>query len=236
MTAERRAVINQSGIAVVIPALNEGRSIGHTLGEVPPGIDQLIVVDNGSDDDTAAVARARGATVVHEPRIGYGAACQAGIRYATGDLIAFMDADYSDYPADLKKVIAPVAAGRADLAIGVRTRQPGESPVLPPHQRFGNWLVCRVIAVLYGRVYADLGPMRCIRREALARMRMVDRDYGWTVEMQLKAARMGLRVVEVPVRHRKRIGQSKISGTVRGSVGAACKMFYWILRLAMWKP
>lgn len=225
-------MINQRSVAVVIPALNEGSSIGRVLGEIPPGVDRVIVVDNGSGDDTATVARAHGATVVHEPKTGYGAACQAGIRHATGDLVAFMDADYSDYPADLTKVIKPVADGRADLVIGARISPQCRPAALPPHQRFGNWLICRVIALLYGVNYTDLGPMRCIRREALNRMHMVDQDYGWTVEMQLKAARMGLSVMEVAVRSRKRIGQSKISGTIRGSLGAAGKIFYWILKLS----
>ena len=234
MTVECRAVINQLSVSVVIPALNEARSIGPALREVPAGIDRVIVVDNGSSDDTAAVARANGATVVHEPRTGYGAACQAGIKLAAGDLVAFMDADYSDYPADLATVIEPVADGRADMVIGTRNSQSRPS-ALPPHQRFGNWLVCGVISLLYGVRYTDLGPMRCIRREALSRLQMIDADYGWTVEMQLKAARMGLAVMEVPVRSRKRIGKSKISGTIRGSLGAAVKIFYWVLKLSVRK-
>ena len=228
-------MINQRSVAVVIPALNEVASIGRTLSEIPPCIDRVIVVDNGSDDGTAAVARVHGAAVVCEPRTGYGAACQAGIRHVDAELVAFMDADYSDYPAELEGVIRPVAEGRADLAIGARTLGGGRDKpaALPPHQRFGTWLVCRVIALWYGIHCTDLGPMRCIRRDALARMEMVDRDYGWTVEMQLKAARLGLRVVEVPVGCRKRIGKSKISGTVRGTLGAACKMFYWVLKLSV---
>ena len=228
-------MINQCEVTVVIPALNEAASIGRVLKEIPRSIDRVIVVDNGSDDDTAAVARAFGASVVSEPRTGYGTACQAGIKAAGEegcDLIAFMDADYSDYPADLEKVIKPVAEGRADLVIGVRVAPPHQPPPLPPHQRFGNWLICRVIRSVYGIPCTDLGPMRCIRRTALERLQMVDRDYGWTVEMQLKAARMGLRVIETPVRYRKRIGTSKISGTIRGTLGAAGKIFYWIVKLA----
>ena len=232
-------MINQCEVTVVIPALNEAASIGAVLREVPRGIDRVIVVDNGSGDDTAAVARAYGATVVREPRTGYGAACQAGIKLANregGDLIAFMDADYSDYPADLEKVIKPVAEGRADLVIGARVAPPHQPPPLPPHQRFGNWLICHAIRLVYGISCTDLGPMRCIRRATLERMRMVDRGYGWTVEMQLKAARMGLKVIETPVRYRKRIGKSKISGTIRGSLGAAGKIFYWIVKLSVPKP
>ena len=225
-------MINQCEVTVVIPALNEAASIGRVLKEIPRNIDRVIVVDNGSDDDTAAVAQANGATVVHEPKRGYGAACQAGIKVANGDLIAFIDADYSDYPADLEKVIKPVAEDRADLVIGVRIAQRHQPSPLPPHQRFGNWLICRVIRFVYGIPCTDLGPMRCIRRATLARLQMVDRDYGWTVEMQLKAARMGLRVIETPVRYRKRIGKSKISGTIRGTLGAAGKIFYWIVKLA----
>ena len=226
-------MIHQRFVTVIIPALNEAASIEQVLREIPSGIDRVIVVDNGCSDDTAALARACGATVVWEPMTGYGAACQAGIKQAGGDLIAFMDADYSDYPADLDKVVEPVAAGRADLVIGARV--PQHSSALPPHQRFGNWLLCHIIALLYGVRFTDLGPMRCIRRDALERMQMVDRDYGWTVEMQLKAARMGLSVIEVPVYCRKRIGKSKISGTIRGSLGAACKIFYWILKLSIRK-
>lgn len=230
-------MIHQRSVTVVIPARNEATSIGLVLREIPRSIDRVIVVDNGSGDDTAEVARAHGATVVDEPRAGYGAACQAGIKLAGGGgLIAFMDADYSDYPADLEKVIEPVAAGRADLVIGARVPQQRRASALPPHQRFGNWLLCRMIGLLYGVHFTDLGPMRCIRREALEEMRMVDRDYGWTVEMQLKAVRMGLSVIEVPVSYRKRIGKSKISGTIRGSLAAACKIFYWIVKLSVRKP
>lgn len=212
---------------LIIPARNEAQSIGLVLREVPPFFDHIIVVDNASTDHTDQIARACGAKVVYESHVGYGAACQAGIRHAIGDLIAFMDADYSDYPSDLEKVVAPVATGKADLAIGVRP------PILPLHQRFGNWLACHMIYLLYGIRYADLGPMRCIHADTLRRLQMVDRDYGWTVEMQIKAARLDIAVVESPVRYRKRIGKSKISGTLRGSVLAACKILYWTVKLTL---
>ena len=217
-------------IAVVIPALNEASAIGRVIDEIPDCVDCIIVVDNGSDDDTAAVARAHGAKVVFESATGYGAACQTGIRHAAADLIAFIDADYSDYPADLQLLIDAVAAGRAELAIGARTPLGKSSPLLP-HQRLGNALIVRLIKWLYGVNYRDLGPMRCIRRDVLERLGMVDRDYGWTVEMQLKAAKLGIAVIEIPVRCRQRIGKSKISGTMRGSIGAMAKIFYWLVRL-----
>lgn len=224
-------MIEQLVVTLIIPARNEVNSIAPTLREIPPSIDQIIVVDNGSSDGTAAVARAHGATVVYEEKVGYGAACQSGIKHATGHLLAFMDADHSDYPADLEKVIKPVATGRAELSIGTRIPQPGAASALLPHQRIGNWLACYLVGLLYGIRYTDFGPMRCIRRETLARMCMVDQDYGWTAEMQLKAARLKLPVIEVPVRYRKRIGKSKISGTARGSLLAAYKIFYWMVKL-----
>ncbi len=226
-------MIAHRAVTLIIPARNEATSIAPTLREIPPIIDHVIVVDNGSNDATAAIARAHGAKVVYEARVGYGAACQAGIKRARGDLLAFMDADHSDYPADLETVIQPVASGRAELVIGTRLRQSRAASALSLHQRFGNGLACCVIALLYGVRYTDLGPMRCIRRDTLQRMRMTDLDYGWTAEMQLKAARMGVPVLEVPVRYRKRIGKSKISGTVRGSLMAAYKIFYWTLKLAV---
>ena len=222
-------MIGGYAISLVIPARDEAAAIGKVLREIPREIDQIIVVDNGSTDDTATVAKAHGATVLREDEVGYGAACQAGIARAGGDLIAFMDADYSDHPRDLLRVIKPLVDGDAELVIGARVMD-GDS-VQPLHQRFGNRLICGVINLLFGARFRDVGPMRCIRRESLATLNMTDRDFGWTVEMQIKAIGFGLRVREVNVGCRRRIGKSKISGTYRGTIGAAVKMFYWIIRL-----
>jgi len=217
--------------AVIIPALNEEESLPLVLQELPSElVDRVFVVDNGSTDGTASVARAAGAVVVSEPRRGYGAACLAGIAAADGfDVLVFLDADYSDYPQDLIELHAPVARGEADLVIGSRMVNAGARGALLPQARFGNWLASRLMRLLFGVRCTDLGPFRVITGAGLAALGMRDRDYGWTVEMQLRAHLRGLRVVEVPVRYRPRLGQSKISGTVRGTIMAGYKILKTIL-------
>lgn len=226
-------------IMVIIPALNESESIGRVIADIPDVVDHVIVVDNGSDDNTDLIARSCGATVVYEKNKGYGAACLAGIQAAEqddrdnltrADLIAFIDGDYSDYPEDLLSVIEPVAHGQYPFAIGCR-QNTATNHVLPFHQRWGNWLACCFIRLLHGYAFNDLGPMRCIRSELLARLQMSDTNYGWTTEMQLKASMLGASVLQVPVRYRQRIGKSKISGTVSGSLMAGYKILYWTIRL-----
>jgi glycosyltransferase involved in cell wall biosynthesis len=215
-------------VDVVIPALNEAESIGLVLASLPrPPIRRAVVCDNGSSDRTAEIAEGHGAVVVREPRRGYGSACLRALRALDADppdIVLFMDADRSDDPDDTSAVLEPILAGRADLVIGSRvlgTREPG---ALTPQSRVGNWIATRLIGWLYGVRYTDLGPFRAIRYASLAALHMRDPDFGWTVEMQVKAARARLRSEEVPVRYRRRIGRSKISGTLSGATAAGIKI------------
>ena len=227
-------------VGVVIPARDEQEAIGRVLADMPKqlaggqieaAVDQVIVVDNGSADDTASRAEEAGGEVVSEPRNGYGQACLAGIAALREcEVVVFLDGDYSDYPEEMAQLVAPIWADRADLVIGSRVlgcRQPG---ALPPQSRFGNLLATLLIRLLFGVSYTDLGPFRAIRRRALEQLEMEDRDFGWTVEMQIKAAKRGLRIAEVPVSYRRRIGESKISGTVAGSFRAGIKILSTIFR------
>jgi len=215
-------------IAAVIPALDEEGAIGAVID----GLDRrlvrdVIVGDNGSRDRTAAVARAHGATVVSVPERGYGAACTGALAHLRDDVavVVFIDADGSDDPADLASLLRPILAGEADLVIGSRVAR-AERGALTPQQRFGNALATRLIRVLFGQRYTDLGPFRAVRRDCLERMGMRDRSFGWTVEMQVRALRLHARVAEVPVNYRRRAaGRSKVSGTLVGSLKAG----WWIL-------
>ena len=221
---------------VIIPALNEEDAIGRVLGDIPDLAHQIIVVDNGSDDDTATRAAAAGAHVVHEPRRGYGQACLAGIAAMPQDteIVVFLDGDYSDFPEEMDRVVEPLRLGVADLVIGSRVLGEREPGALLPQARFGNALATFLIHRLYGVRYTDLGPFRAIRREALEHINMVDQTYGWTVEMQVKAARHGLRGIEVPVRYRRRhAGESKVTGTLSGTFRAGWKILYTIFRHAI---
>ncbi|MBC6699564.1 glycosyltransferase family 2 protein [Hymenobacter puniceus] len=225
-------------IDVIIPAFNEEQSIALVLREIPAGlVREVIVVDNNSSDQTGAVARAAGATVLREPRPGYGQACLAGMAHAfarplaeQADIIVFLDGDHSDYPEEMPLLVAPILRGEADMVIGSRALGERESGSMMPQQIFGNWLATTLLRRLYGARFTDLGPFRAIRREALQRIGMADTTYGWTVEMQLKAAKLRLRNTEVPVRYRRRIGTSKVSGTVRGTLGAGYKILWTIFR------
>ena len=186
-------------IAVVIPALDEEHAIGKVLRDIPAGASQVVVVDNGSRDRTAEVARGLGAEVVAEPRRGYGQACLTGIAQVDRpDIVVFLDGDYSDYPEEMSALVAPLLTGGADMVIGSRTLGQREKGALLPQARFGNWLSTLLIRLLFGVSFTDLGPFRALRFDALQRLAMQDRDFGWTVEMQVKAARLGLRSVEVP--------------------------------------
>jgi glycosyltransferase involved in cell wall biosynthesis len=221
-------------VAVVIPALDEEDAIGLVLAEIPDVVSDVIVVDNGSSDRTAEVARAAGARVLREPRRGYGQACLAGIAAAeTADIVVFLDADHSDYPAQLVDLLAPLLAEEADFVVGSRTlgyRAPGAHPW---HAVLGTRFCVGLMNMLIGTRATDLGPFRAITRDALRRLDMQDRNFGWTVEMQVKAARRGLRVREVPVDYRPRIGRSKVSGTLTGSVRAGAKILGTIFRNAL---
>lgn len=218
-------------ISVIIPAFNEERAIGRVINEIPNTVSEVIVVDNGSTDATAAIAQLRGAVVVHEPTRGYGQACLRGLSVLSDtDIVVFLDGDYSDFPEEMPALYEPIVSGAADLVVGSRVLGQREKGALLPQARFGNWLSTRLIRWLFGVSFTDLGPFRAIDHKALKRLEMCDRDFGWTVEMQVKAARLEMRCTEVPVRYRKRIGISKISGTLSGSVRAGHKILWTIFK------
>ncbi|HMS30184.1 MAG TPA: glycosyltransferase family 2 protein [Saprospiraceae bacterium] len=226
-------------IDLIIPALNEAKAIGLVLQAIPINlVRRIIVCDNGSTDDTVRVASSHGAVVLHEPEKGYGAACLKALEYISNtksevrlpDAIGFLDADYSDFPEDLIDLTEAMKKRNLDLVIGSRVLGDPESGSLTPIQKFGNALSTKLIKYLFGYQFTDLGPFRLIKYDPLARMKMADRNFGWTVEMQVKAAKMSLNCGEVPVRYRRRIGQSKISGTVKGSFLAGKKILLTIFR------
>jgi glycosyltransferase involved in cell wall biosynthesis len=210
-------------VSVVIPTRNEAQAIGRVLGDLPAGVvTEVIVVDNDSTDGTSEIAARMGARVVRESRRGYGRACLTGIAAANApDVVVFLDGDYSDRPAELPLLMAPIVDGRADITIGSRlagARTPG---ALPWHARFGNWLAAGLIRNLFGTRISDLGPFRAARAEVLQAVQLEEPTYGWAVELILKGSIHGYRIVEVPVSYYPRIGKSKISGTIRGTLGAA---------------
>ena len=223
-------------VSVIIPVLNEERGLARVLDDLPrEGIGEVLVVDNGSTDRTAEIARERGAIVVNEPRRGYGRACLAGIERARErppDIVVFLDGDYSDHPEELPALVEPIARAEADLVIGSRVRGERAAGALLPQALVGNWIATRLIRLLYGFRFTDLGPFRAISWRALEALGMKDEDFGWTAEMQVKALRRGFRVVEVPVRYRPRVGTSKITGTIAGSVRAGWKILWTIARYA----
>ncbi len=221
-------------ISVVIPALNESRAISRVISDIPEWVDEVVVADNGSTDGTPDVARSNGATVVHETERGYGAACLAGIAACkNADVIVFLDGDYSDHPDELGLLVDPVVNGKCEFVIGSRVTGSAERGALTIQQRFGNWLACKLMNGLWRTCYTDLGPFRAIDANTLRRLGMQDRTYGWTVEMQIKAALLGLSVQEVPVSYRPRIGVSKISGTIKGTILAGTKILGLIGRYAL---
>jgi len=225
-----------SGYAVIIPALDEEAAIGNVIAEIPePFRRRVVVVDNGSRDRTAAVAERAGAHVIQESERGYGAACLRGLAHLSGNpprIVIFLDADQSDDPSQMPSLVAPLESGVADLVIGSRVLGQREPGALTHHARFGNTLATLLIRLMYRVRYTDLGPFRAVTWEALMALHMRDRDFGWTVEMQVKAAKAGLRVLEVPARYRRRRGRSKISGTVGGSVRAGKKILWVVFREA----
>lgn len=224
-------------ISVIIPAFNEADAIGLVLNDIPREIvTEIIVVDNNSTDNTSAIASANGATVLFEKtEQGYGAACLKGIRYIRDqlvkpDIVVFMDGDYSDHGEQLKDVIAPIIQEGFDMVIGSRALGKKEKNAMMPQQIFGNWLATLLLKWRYGVTFTDLGPFRAIRYDALLALNMQDRNYGWTVEMQVKAARQKLKITEVPVDYRRRIGISKVSGTVKGTILAGYKIITTIFK------
>lgn len=227
---------NPPKIVVIIPAVNEEESIGKVVNDIPKNlVDTIIVCNNGSKDQTEQVAKAAGAIVVNESRSGYGWACLKGMAFAAEmevkpDIIVFIDGDYSDYPAELPNVIAPIVNDDIDLVIGSRALGAKEKGSMTFPQRFGNWLATRLMRIFYRVKYTDLGPFRAIKYDRLMALGMSDKTYGWTIEMQLRAAKQKLSYAEVPVNYKKRIGVSKVSGTIKGTILAGYKIIFAIFK------
>ena len=224
---------------VIIPAFNEARSIGQVIGDIPEHVEEVVVVNNASTDETEHNARAAGATVLREARQGYGWACLRGIEYAKTqqpEIVVFLDGDYSDHPNEMDRLLAPILADEADFVVGSRMTGDREPGALLPQALWGNRLACGLMRLIWRARFTDLGPFRAIRFPALLALDMRDTTYGWTVEMQIKAVRAGLRCAEVPVSYRRRIGVSKITGTVSGTVKASAKILWTIGRYALVSP
>ena len=221
-----------SRISIIIPAYNEESSIGLVLDALPQEkIHEIIVVDNGSTDATARVAQEHGARVVKEPKKGYGSACRKGIdELDAPDIVVFIDGDFSDFPEEIVLLNGPIEAGEKDFVLGSRMIFPKSQLALLPQARYGNRLAILLIKLFFKYEFTDLGPFRAIRYSSLISLGMQDRDFGWTVEMQIKAVRNGLRIHEVPVNYRKRIGISKITGTISGTIRAGTKIIYTIFK------
>lgn len=222
-------------IKVIIPAYNEEDSIGNVINDIPDIVEEVIVVSNNSTDATEERAQAAGATVLSEPRKGYGYACLKGMNYVTQqkqqpDIIVFLDGDYSDYPEQLTEIITPIVKDNIDFVIGARVQRLREQGSMTPQQIFGNWLATFLMKLFFGAKFTDLGPFRAIKYNKLLALEMEDKTYGWTVEMQLKALKQKFSYVEIPVKYRNRIGVSKVSGTVKGSVMAGIKILGWIFK------
>ena len=232
--SDRRPLID-----VIIPAYNEEASIGLVVEEIPKDwVREIIVCNNNSRDRTPEVARAAGATVVDQPKAGYGSACLAGMAYIAAkpdqeqpDIVVFLDGDHSDYPEELPSLVTPILEQNYDLVIGSRALGDLEKGAMQPQQIFGNWLATNLIRLFYKYDFTDLGPFRAIRWPTLKALGMKDPDFGWTVEMQVRAAKQKLQCTEIPVRYRKRIGQSKVSGTIRGTILAGHKILWTIFKL-----
>jgi glycosyltransferase involved in cell wall biosynthesis len=229
-------MINKQNIVVIIPAFNEENSVGKVIADIPEDIvNEVIVVNNNSNDLTSLNAFNAGATVVDEPNQGYGNACLKGLAYLKElknkpDIVIFLDADYSDYPEEIAQLIIPILNQDYDMVIGSRALGNRESGSMMPQQIFGNWLATTLLNFFYKVNYTDLGPFRAIKYDKLLEIDMVDRNYGWTVEMQLKAAKLKFKTMEVPVKYRVRIGHSKVSGTIKGTIGAGYKIITTIFK------
>ncbi len=230
----------QSNIKVIIPAYNEADSIGHVLKDIPNIVSEVIVVSNGSTDDTELAAKQGGATVLQEHQKGYGYACLKGMSYianseTTPDIIVFLDGDYSDYPEQLTALIEPIEKDQIDFVVGARVKELRESGSMTIPQEFGNWLATTLMGLFFGSKFTDLGPFRAIKYDKLLALQMEDTTYGWTVEMQLKALKRGYSYVEIPMKYRNRIGVSKVSGTVKGAIFAGIKILGWIFKYSIKK-
>jgi len=225
-------------IKVIIPAYNEADSIAHVINDIPESVSEIVVVNNNSTDDTTLNAKNAGATVLTENRKGYGYACLKGMDYIAKqskqpDIIVFIDGDYSDYPEELDKIVAPILNDNMDFVIGARNKALRETGSMTFPQIFGNELATFLMKLFFGAKFTDLGPFRAIKYEKLKELQMEDKTYGWTVEMQLKALRKKLAYTEVPVRYKKRIGVSKVSGTVKGAIFAGVKILGWIFKYSI---
>jgi len=227
-------------IKVIIPAYNEQDSIAHVINDIPSIVDEVIVISNNSTDNTEKNAKNAGATVLQENRKGYGYACLKGMEYIAStalsdpnqkpDIIVFLDGDYSDYPEQLTEVVAPIIDDNIDFVIGARVKRLREQGSMTPQQVFGNWLATFLMSILFRAKFTDLGPFRAIKYDKLLALNMQDKTYGWTVEMQLKALKQKFSYVEIPMKYRNRIGVSKVSGTVKGSIFAGVKILGWIFK------
>jgi glycosyltransferase involved in cell wall biosynthesis len=230
------SVYSNTIIDVIIPVYNEADSIGLVIGEIPKEhVRHIVVCNNNSTDDTPDIARTAGAIVVDAPVRGYGNACLKGMEYISGlntlpDIVIFLDGDYSDYPGQLPEVVAPIIHENFDMVIGSRALGNMENGAMMPQQVFGNWLATCLIKIFFGYTFTDLGPFRAIRYNKLLELQMADKTYGWTVEMQVKAAKKGFRCKEVPVDYKKRIGESKVSGTIKGTILAGYKILWTIFK------
>lgn len=227
-------------IKVIIPAYNEENSIANVINDIPKIVNEVIVVNNNSNDETVKNATSAGATVLTETNKGYGFACLKGMAYIEAqsekpDIVVFLDGDYSDYPEDLSKLVKPIIKDNIDLVIGARVKTLREPNSMTPQQVFGNWLATFLMKLIYGARFTDLGPFRAIKYQKLLDLHMEDKTYGWTVEMQLKALRQKFTYIEVPVKYKQRIGVSKVSGTIKGSIFAGFIILCWIFKYSIKK-
>ena len=225
-------------IKVIIPAFNEADSIAHVIKEIPSIVSEIIVVNNNSTDQTVENAKKAGATVLTEKKKGYGYACLLGLEYIQQQdtkpaIVVFLDGDYSDYPEELTKLVDPIIHQNIDMVIGARTESLREEGSMTPQQIFGNWLATFLMKIFFNAKFTDLGPFRAIKYDKLLALNMKDKTYGWTVEMQLKVLKKKFSYIEVPVRYKKRIGISKVSGTVKGSIFAGIKILSWIFKYSI---
>ena len=229
-----------TNIKVIIPAYNEEDSIALVIKDIPNIVSEIIVIDNNSTDATPINAKNAGATVLSETRKGYGYACLKGMEYVANqstkpDIIVFLDGDFSDYPEELTKIVAPIIDNNIDFVVGSRVKELREKNSMTPQQVFGNWLATTLMKLFFGAKFTDLGPFRAIKYQKLLDLNMQDKTYGWTIEMQLKSIKQKLTYIEVPVNYKKRIGVSKVSGTIKGTIFAGIKILGWIFKYSFKK-